>query len=105
MFGEDKVDRISALCLLRRRSCHRFCLGLYVNQKWVVNYPVALRFYNAIRDVTVGSMTVVGLIDDGMFEEHIQVSAALLGETLWNPKRDAKAVLEAARNPYYGMVE
>jgi hypothetical protein len=50
-------------------------------------------------------MTVVGLIEDGMFEEQIQVSAALLGEMLWNPKRDENEVLDAAMSPYYRIVE
>ena len=35
----------------------------------------------------------------GCFEERIQVSVALLGEMLWNPNRDEKAVLEAAMSP------
>jgi hypothetical protein len=77
----------------------------YVDAKWVANYPVALRFYSEIRDVTPAPMTVVGLIEDGMFEEQIQMSAALLGEMLWNPKRDEKEVLAAATNPYYRIVE
>ena len=48
---------------------------------------------------TSAPMTVVGLIDDGMFEARIQTSAALLAEMLWNPNRDEKAVLEAALTP------
>jgi hypothetical protein len=77
----------------------------YVNAKWIENYPVAMRFYRELREATHTPMTVVGLIDDGMFEERIQVSAALLGEMLWNPKRDEKAVLDAAMSPYYRIVE
>ena len=44
-------------------------------------------------------MTVVGLIDDGMFEQQIQTSAALLGEMLWNPNRSEKAVLRSRSEP------
>jgi hypothetical protein len=71
----------------------------YVNAKWAANFPVALRFYREIRKTTSAPMTVVGLIDDGMFEEQIQFSAALLGEMLWNPKRDPAELLAAALNP------
>jgi hypothetical protein len=77
----------------------------YVNAKWAANYPVALRFYREIRETTSAPMTVVGLIDDGMFEEQIQVSAALLGEMLWNPNRDDAEILDAAMNPFYRIVE
>ena len=77
----------------------------YINARWIANYPVAVRFYSKMREATSAPMTVVGLIEDGMFEERIQVSAALLGEMLWNPNRDEKAVLDAALSPYYGIVE
>ena len=77
----------------------------YVDAKWVANYRIAMRFYRELREVSKAPMTVVGLIEDGMFEEQVQVSAALLGEILWNPKRDAKEVLEAALNPCYRMVQ
>lgn len=77
----------------------------YVNARWIENYPVAMGFYRELRETTHTPMTVVGLIDDGMFEERIQVSAALLGEMLWNAKRDEKAVLDAAMSPYYRIAE
>jgi hypothetical protein len=77
----------------------------YVNAKWIANYSVAMRFYSGMRAITPAPITVVGLIDDGMFEERIQVSAALLGEMLWNPNRGEKAVLDAAVSPYYRIVQ
>jgi hypothetical protein len=77
----------------------------YVNAKWAANYPVALRFYRKIRKATSDPMTVVGLVEDGLFEEQIQLSTALLGEMLWNPDRDDGQVLEAAMNPYYRIVQ
>jgi hypothetical protein len=90
---------------IRDRLKERQARWDYVNAKWAANYPVAMRFYREIRETTSAPLTVVGLIDDGMFEEQIQVSAALFGEMLWNPKRDAAEVLEAALNPYYRIVE
>jgi hypothetical protein len=77
----------------------------YVNAKWITNYPISMRFYSTMRAATPAPITVVGLVDDGMFEERIQVSLALLGEMLWNPNREEKAVLEAAMSPYYRIVQ
>jgi hypothetical protein len=45
-------------------------------------------------------MTVQGLIEDGLFEERIQPSAALLGEMLWNPTRSPDEYLRSTFNPY-----
>jgi hypothetical protein len=77
----------------------------YVNAKWVENYPFALRFYSEIRDVTPAPMTVLGLIEEGLIEEQIQVGAALLGEMLWNPKRNERDVMDEAMSPYYRIVQ
>jgi hypothetical protein len=77
----------------------------YVNAKWMANYPVAMRFYREVRETTSAPMTVVGLIEDGLFEEQIQPSVSLLGEMLWNPNRSEKEVLDAAFSPYYRIVE
>ncbi len=70
----------------------------YVNAKWAANFPVAQRFYREMRAASKAPMTVVGLIEDGMFEEQIQPSVSLLGEMLWNPNREPSAVLEALVN-------
>ena len=77
----------------------------YVNAKWIENYPVAMRFYRELRKTTSAPMIVVGLVDDGMFEEQVQPSVSLLGEMLWNPNRSEKDVLDAALSPYYRIVE
>jgi hypothetical protein len=77
----------------------------YVNARWVKNYPAASRFFREIRDTTSAPMTVVGLIEDGLFEEEIQTSAALLGEMLWNPSREQKDILDAALSPYYRITQ
>lgn len=77
----------------------------YVNAKWIANYAVAMRFYREMRAATSAPMIVVGLVDDGMFEMRVQPSVSLLGETLWNPSRSEKEVLDAALNPYYRIVE
>ncbi len=72
-----------------------------VNNLWLQNYPEALRFFAEVRDCTSSEMSVLGLVEDGMFEEKIPFSVALFAEMLWNPHREAKAVLKEATNPYY----
>ena len=75
----------------------------YVNSGWLKLYPHALRFFREVRSVTAAPMTVVGLIEDGLFEERIQPAAALLGEMLWNPRRNDEDYPELAMSPYYRL--
>jgi len=75
-----------------------------VNSLWLRNYPEALRFFQEVRDSTSSTMSVLGLMEDGMFEEKIQFSAALFAEMIWNPHRDAQDVLQQAGNPYYAEI-
>ncbi len=76
----------------------------YVNNLWLENYPEALRFFQAILGTSPSRITVLGLIEDGLFEERIQISVALFAEMIWNPHRSAKEILESAMNPYYSRV-
>jgi len=76
----------------------------YVNRQWVKNLPHATRFFSEVRAGAPNLMTVLGLIEDGQFEERIQVSAALLGEILWNPSRANAEILKLAMSPYYRSV-
>jgi len=41
------------------------------------------------------------LIEDGLFEESIQPSVALFAETIWNPRRSDREILQQAMSPYY----
>jgi hypothetical protein len=50
-------------------------------------------------------MRVLGLIEDGMFEQKIQFSAALFAEMIWNPHRDGDELLQQAGNSYYSEIE
>jgi hypothetical protein len=85
---------------IRDRARERQPRWDYVNAQWMAHYPAALRFYHELRETATGTMTVQGLIEDGLFEERIQPSAALLGEMLWNPNRSPETYLRSAFNPY-----
>jgi len=72
-----------------------------VNALWLRNYPLAVRFYREILKCNPTSITVTGLVEDGLFEERIQSSVALFAETIWNPERDPGDILELALSPAY----
>lgn len=55
-------------------------------------------FYRGMLNGHAQAMTVVGLIEDGVIEENLPISAALFAETIWNPAADAADILEKAMN-------
>jgi hypothetical protein len=65
------------------------------NAMWERNYNLAVQFYREILKCRPVSMTVTGLIEDGLFEEHVQPSVSLFAETLWNAKREPEAIMQA----------
>ncbi|NLB54593.1 MAG: hypothetical protein GX811_02290, partial [Lentisphaerae bacterium] len=71
-----------------------------VNKLWLENCPLASRFYREMLTCNPANMTVTALVEDGMFEEKIQSSVSLLGETLWNPYRSDTELLARAASPY-----
>jgi hypothetical protein len=74
----------------------------HVNTLWLENYPMAQRFYKEIRQVSRQPMTVLALVEDGVFEQKIEASVALEAELLWNPDRSGDDILNGALSPYYG---
>ncbi len=89
---------------VRNRARERQPRWDFVNSLWLRNYSEALRFFQEIRDSSSSTMSVLGLMEDGMFEERIQLSAALFAEMIWNPHQDPKDVLQQAGNPYYAEI-
>jgi hypothetical protein len=67
-----------------------------VNELWQRNYRHAVRFYQEMLALNPKGMIVTGLVEDGLFEEKIQPSVALLGEMLWNPMREPEDILQSA---------
>ncbi len=72
-----------------------------INALWMKYYPYQARFYREMLALGLPSITATGLLEDGIFEEKIQPSVALLAETLWNPMREDEGLLELALSPYY----
>jgi hypothetical protein len=80
---------------IQRRLEERQARWDRVNSLWLKNFPDALAFYRNILECNPSKITVTGLIEDGMFEQKIQISVALFGEMLWNPLRNDNELLEA----------
>ena len=86
---------------IRRRLEERRPRWDRVNELWVRNLSTASRFFREMLEASPAGMTVTGLVEDGMFEESIQLSVALLAEILWNPCRRDSELLQRAMSPYY----
>jgi hypothetical protein len=72
-----------------------------INALWLKNYRHAVDFYRGILACSPAKMTVTGLLEDGIFDEQIQLSVTIFAETLWNPERDAEEILQLALSPHY----
>jgi len=72
-----------------------------MNAMWFERFPLALRFYREIVAASPKSITITGLIEDGMFELTIQPSVAIFAQSLWNPFREDSEILRLALSPYY----
>ena len=71
------------------------------DRQWMRCYPAAARFYREIREASKSVMTMVALIEDGLFEHYISVGAALFAEMAWNPHRPDEELLGASLSHYY----
>jgi hypothetical protein len=69
-----------------------------VNTLWLQHFQKAQSFYQALLKVSDGKLSVLGLVEDGLFEESIQPSVALFAETLWDPYASPEQLLQRALN-------
>jgi len=88
---------------IRRRLERRARRWDQSNAFWTLNYPHAVRFYRELLACRPPKMTVTGLIEDGVFEQVIQPSAALFAQMIWDPSRDEQELLRLASSPYYAI--
>jgi hypothetical protein len=73
----------------------------FVNATWLQTYPLATRFYREMLACNPTGVSVVGLVEDGVFEAAIEPSVALFGQMLWDPARDDAEILAQSLSPYY----
>jgi hypothetical protein len=95
ILGERDADYV------RQRLAIRQPQWDYHNALWFKLYPHAARFYREMVKCVDGPITATGVIEDGVFEEAIQPSAALFAETLWNPSRSDNELLVCALSTHY----
>ena len=69
------------------------------NLQWFRHFPLAARFYREVAAINP-HVIATGLVEDAMFDACIQPSAALFGETIWNPHRSDTELLASAMRPY-----
>jgi hypothetical protein len=72
-----------------------------VNPLWEQYLSQTRHFYQSIQQACQGRMSVIALVEDGLFEEKIQPSVALFAETLWNPFAESSEILTRADSAYY----
>jgi hypothetical protein len=90
ILGEQSAEAIHQRMELLRPRWEK------VNALWFRNYPTAAHFYREMLKVKPASLTVVGLVEDGLFEAEIQPSVSLLAEMLWDPQRSDDELLKQA---------
>ncbi len=72
-----------------------------VNALWARNYPLAARYYREVLECKPSTVSISALVEDGMFEEAIQMSVAMFAQTVWDPYLDEKDLIELAMSAYY----
>ncbi len=87
ILGERERQFIRERCTARQVHWDRH------SAMWARNYALAVQFYREMLKCQPSSMTVTGLIEDGLFEAHVQPSAGLFAETLWNAERAPETIL------------
>ncbi len=86
---------------IRRRLAERQPRWDRMNSLWLKNYTLMAKFYRGILGCNPPGMIVTGLLEDGLLEEKIQLSASLFAQIIWNPQRDDLDLLQHAMSPYY----
>jgi len=71
-----------------------------VNALWTRHLGLAAEFYRRMLDGG-RPLSVAALFEDGLLEETIQPSQAILAQTLWNPHRSDADILQAAMSRFY----
>ncbi len=71
-----------------------------VNALWLQHFRQAQSFYQALLQASTSKLSVLGLVEDGLFEEAIRPSVALFAETLWDPYSAPDQLLQRSFNRF-----
>ena len=73
----------------------------YVDRHWFEYYPLAVKFYSEILNISKSGILAAGLVEDGVIEAGVPSSVALFAEMIWNPKREPGDILRNAMSSFY----
>jgi hypothetical protein len=79
--------------LIRKNETEKEYKWTYSTARWINRADELKKTCRLIADAKVKDRIVTALVEDGMWECNIHVSAALLAELLWNPEIDTKELL------------
>ncbi|HHY99014.1 MAG TPA: hypothetical protein GX509_09785 [Firmicutes bacterium] len=100
ILGEDDPEFIA------RRAEEKMPRWRYVEVGWRKNFRCVLETIRAIAEAKPARSTVLGLVEDGVWEEKMWLPVALLAEAMWNPYALSGELLEkvAATHDAYKLV-
>lgn len=94
VLGESNEAEIAEKTAMRRDTIR------YQQGYWMENGDYARKIFETIADLTNGGADLEVLLEDGMFDRHIWLPAALFAEMLWEPKQEfGKLVGKVMRRP------
>ena len=70
------------------------------NIEWATHYEKASHFYREVLAANPNNANVTALVEDGMFEMHIQPCVALFAQILWNPHADHLTMMRHMHSSY-----
>jgi hypothetical protein len=74
---------------IRQRARNKEFLWRWVQAQWVRNLGAVIASLRAVKTAPARRTTVLGLVEDGLWEERSWLPVALLAEAMWEPGQDA----------------
>ena len=86
---------VSSRALKENRIERKKKIWRYIQAAWLANSDKAYAAVKRMRELKGGDLTVLALVEDGMFEENIMFPVALYSEMLWDTEGDLKEITKA----------
>jgi len=86
---------VSSRALKENRIERKRRIWRYIQASWLVNADKALLAVRRMCRLKNGELSILALVEDGMFEENIMFPVALYSEMLWNAEGDLKEITKA----------
>ena len=86
---------VSSAALKKNRIDRKRKIWRYIQASWLANADKALLAVQKMCRLKGGELSVLALVEDGMFEESITFPVALYSEMLWNADGEIKDMIKA----------